>query len=106
MPGLAPPNTAAGVNPEAGGVDVGGPGRAIALASVAPSAMESGSCASRGRLAYAYSALTELLSYSAQYCYHGVLSVVQQKNALVDCRASFMDEQPNNNIGHSLVTYW
>ena len=47
MPSLAPPNTAAGVNPEAGGADAGGPGRAIALASVAPNAIALGSCATR-----------------------------------------------------------
>ena len=63
MPGLAPPKAAAGVNPKAGGPSAGGPGRAIALASVAPSAMASGSCASRAELAQTWAPLTELISH-------------------------------------------
>ena len=60
MPGLAPPKTAAGVNTTAGEPNAGGPGRAIALASVAPSAMASGSCASRAELAQTWAPPTEL----------------------------------------------
>lgn len=77
MPGLAPPNNAAGVNPKAGGADAGGPGRAIAFASVAPNALASGSCANRGQLSQTWAQPTQPLSHSSR-CSQARMSLFAQ----------------------------